>query len=853
LKTTTLPSPAPDSHPVHAATGAAAAAAAPIEIRGATARNLRSIDLDLPRYRLIAITGVSGAGKTSLAVHTLGAAGQPLRNAGRSHRAGSVAAWQDTEVERISRLPVTLVASGQVVSRRSNSARTVGQWLGLWRRASQLWARQSRLICPDCGQVVPETTVAAAHQRIMSLPAQTKVLVLFAPMKPSKRQSVAAAQAEWQREGLIRGIVGSTTVRLDEGTHSRQRPEFLIVDRLVTGSLTSERLTESLEQAQRLGHGRAEVWWASSTAAAPRILDRGTWDRGVVSERQECVSCGASVSATTPDTCLPGGEGSAYRRWQNLALPAWLQMSATSAHTWLATQAQPQVTTLTDAAGLTAELQHRLQLLTRVSLGHLTLDRDVGGLSAGELCRLQLARLAAIAPRESLLIADEPLSGLLPEEAASLIDWLRSWLDHRNTVIVVGHQPELLRHADQIVELGPGGGAAGGQVVRHSNRDGGESIDVAGSAADPQSAARVEPTAAASPAGRSLAEGQAAVTMAPRMFSPGQSGWLRWAGVHLAGTALGEISLPLRGLTVICGPSGAGKSLLLTDMMAASLSGRVSPAADSGSATPGTVSPSEPSPGAKTALVGWASTHFDAGWAVSTVIDAAPLTATSRSTLATWLKIFGAIRELFAATTEAQRRGWTARQFSLHAPDGLRCRACAGTGSLSWQLVTGTSTTRCSECHGRRYREEALLAKLRGISIADVLQQTVVEAAATFRQQVAIAAPLRMLLDLGLGYLALGQSVTTFSSGEAQRLKLALGLSQKTSSRQVLLCDELAAGLHPRDFPALQQSLVQLTQAGHTLIVADNAPQLRDVADWAIRLDCTSDGSQRSVSCGPPA
>jgi excinuclease ABC subunit A len=463
------------------------------------------------------------------------------------------------------------------------------------------------------------------------------------------------------------------------------------------------------------------------------------------------------------------------------------------------------------------QLDQRIGFLRDVGLGYLTLERLTRTLSGGEAQRISLANALGSKLVDALYVLDEPSIGLHPRDIDRLLGLLLRLRDQGNTVVVVEHDPAAMRHADYMVELGPGAGENGGRVV-YAGPVGGATDTLTGQYLS----------------GRK----RIGVPSARRRLGP----WLRIRGATQHNLRGVDADIPVGALTAVTGVSGSGKSTLVHDVLYRQLEAR---------------------------LHGGHSAKEHLGETVGTVrelagveqlddvllIDQSPIGRTPRSNPITYVKGFDDIRELYAAQPEARRRKFTAASFSFNMAGG-RCETCEGAGSVMVEMVFLADVyVPCETCGGSRYRHEVLEVKIQGLSIADVLQFTVDEAIRRFRHQPKLGQALWHLQQVGLGYLRLGQPATTLSGGEAQRLKIARELAQsgRKSGRKLYILDEPTTGLHLDDVRVLIQVLDRLVDAGHTVVVIEHHLDVIKRADWVIDLGPEAgSGGGRVVVQGSP-
>jgi excinuclease ABC subunit A len=463
-------------------------------------------------------------------------------------------------------------------------------------------------------------------------------------------------------------------------------------------------------------------------------------------------------------------------------------------------------------ARIAREIVARLRFLNDVGLTYLTLDRAADTLSGGEAQRIRLASQIGSGLTGVMYVLDEPSIGLHQRDNARLIATLKRLRDLGNTVLVVEHDEDAIRAADHVVDMGPGAGAHGGQVV---------------AAGPPDQIER----AAASLTGAYLS-GRRAIEVPPARVKPGL-GWLRLQGARGNNLKDVDLELPVGLFVCVTGVSGSGKSTLVNDTLATAVARSVHGAG------------SEPAP--HTSIDGLE--HFDK----IICVDQSPIGRTPRSNPATYTGLFTPIRELFAETPIARERGYEAGRFSFNVKGG-RCEACQGDGLIRVEMhFLPDVYVPCDTCRGRRYNRETLEVLYKGRNIAEVLDLTVEDAAQFFSAVPVLARKLATLADVGLGYLRLGQSAITLSGGEAQRVKLSLELSKRDTGRTLYVLDEPTTGLHFHDIELLLSVLHQLRNAGNTVVVIEHNLDVVKTADWVIDLGPEGgDGGGRIVAAGTP-
>lgn len=457
------------------------------------------------------------------------------------------------------------------------------------------------------------------------------------------------------------------------------------------------------------------------------------------------------------------------------------------------------------------EIRSRLKFLYKVGLEYLTLDRLASTLSGGESQRIQLATALGSSLVGALYVLDEPSIGLHPRDTGRLIEILKTLRDLGNTVLVVEHDPEMMRESDKILDLGPGAGEHGGRLVYEG--------DLAGLCANPHSLT-----------GRYLS-GELEIPVPSRRRKPGKS-WLRIWGARQHNLKSIDVAIPLGLMVCVSGVSGSGKSTLVHDVLYNALISRR---------------------GLPAQRAEYERIEGDQQLADIVLVDQSPLGRTPRSNPITYIKAFDAIREVFASTPEARKRGYSPGYFSFNIPGG-RCETCQGDGTvtLEMQFLADVELV-CEECGGRRFKPSVLEVQFKGRNIYEVLQMTVKEALAFFSGLPRVTHKIRILDEVGLGYLRLGQSATTLSGGEAQRVRLAAHLAHQVGENTLFLFDEPTTGLHFDDISKLLAAFRRLIDAGATVLIIEHNMDVLKTADWIIDLGPEGgDSGGYVVEAGPP-
>ncbi|HHB12126.1 MAG TPA: excinuclease ABC subunit UvrA, partial [Chromatiales bacterium] len=916
-----------------------------IRIRGARTHNLQNIDLDLPRDRLIVITGLSGSGKSSLAFDTLFAEGQRRYVESLSAYARQFLARLDKpDVDTIEGLSPTIAIDQKSTSHNPRS--TVGTVTEIYDYLRLLFARAGTPRCPEHGVDLVAQTVSQMVDQVLALPEGTRVMIL-APVVRDRKGEHHELLDRLRAQGFVRAVVDGEVVELDRPPaldKNRRHTIEVVVDRLRVRPEAGLRLAESFETALRLGEDVAMV----------QDMDDPT-RRLTFSARHACPECGFSVppleprhfSFNNPAGACPECDGlgvhqffdparivanpalsiagGAVRGWdrrnpyyfqlmQSLAahygfdveapfesLPeavrqailygsggerilfrhttesgrsierrrpfegivnimkrryretesqavrdelarylstepcpacAGTRLNTVARNVFVAGRTLPELGRLPVgeaerffralelpghrgevAARLVHEIAQRLGFLVRVGLEYLTLERSAETLSGGEAQRIRLASQIGTGLVGVTYILDEPSIGLHPRDNRRLLDTLLHLRDLGNTVIVVEHDEEAIRAADHVVDMGPGAGVHGGRVVAQGTPD--------------EIAAHPDSLTGQYLSGRR----RIPVPETRRRPDPERRLILRGARAHnLKGV---DLEIPLGLFVCVTGVSGSGKSSLITDTLYPLLARELNRA----SLRPG---PFDGVEGLE---------HLDK----VIDIDQSPIGRTPRSNPATYTGLFTPIRELFAGTPEARSRGYGPGRFSFNVRGG-RCGACQGDGLIRVEMhFLPDLYVTCEVCGGRRYNRETLDIRYKGRNIHEVLQMTVEEALDFFHAVPAVRRKLETLMDVGLGYITLGQSATTLSGGEAQRLKLARELARRDTGRTLYILDEPTTGLHFHDVEQLLRVLHRLRDRGNTIVVIEHHLDVIKTADWII--DLGPEGGDRGgeiVVQGPP-
>jgi excinuclease ABC subunit A len=915
-----------------------------IRIRGARTHNLKNVSLELPRNRLVVITGLSGSGKSSLAFDTLYAEGQ--RRYVESLSAYARQFLQLTEkpdVDLIEGLSPAIAIEQRATSHNPRS--TVGTVTEIHDYLRLLFARVGTPFCPEHELPLAAQSVAQMVDHVLALPEGTRLLIL-APVIIGRKGEQAELFDELRAQGFSRVRVDGKVHDLDAApplARNLKHSVDVVIDRLKLRPDLKQRLAESFETALRHADGRATAVETESGAehlfsakfacpvcryalpeleprlfsfnnpmgACPRCDGLGTieffdpkrvvvhpnlslaggaikgWDRrnhfyysllqslaqhyafdieapwetlddpvqNVVlygSGRDKLTfrylgEHGRSIVKEHPfegvipnlerryretDSVVVREELAKYRNTRPCPDCGGARLRREARYVRLAGKTIYEISRLPlqQATGFLAalalggarqqvaekivrEIVNRLEFLVNVGLDYLSLERSADSLSGGEAQRIRLASQIGSGLTGVMYVLDEPSIGLHQRDNARLIDTLKRLRDLGNSVIVVEHDEEAIRAADHVVDMGPGAGDAGGRVIAEGT---------------PQEIIADE----RSLTGRYLARALR-IEVPQRRARPKSGAVLQIRGATGNNLKSVDLDLPVGLFVCVTGVSGSGKSTLINDTLYHALARHMY-----GSAT-------EPAPYESIAGL----EHFDK--VVS--VDQSPIGRTPRSNPATYTGLFTPIRELFAGVPEARARGYDPGRFSFNVKGG-RCEACQGDGVTKVEMhFLPDIYVPCDACHGRRYNRETLEIRYKGRSIHDALGMTVSEASECFAAVPAIARKLKTLADVGLGYVQLGQSATTLSGGEAQRVKLSLELSKRETGRTLYILDEPTTGLHFHDIKLLLEVLHRLRAAGNTVVVIEHNLDVLKTADWIVDLGPEGgDGGGQIIAQGTP-
>ncbi|MCK9530074.1 MAG: excinuclease ABC subunit UvrA [Gammaproteobacteria bacterium] len=899
-----------------------------IRIRGARTHNLQNIDLELPRDKLIVITGLSGSGKSSLAFDTIYAEGQRRYVESLSSYARQfLSMMEKPDVDHIEGLSPAISIEQKSTSHNPRS--TVGTVTEIYDYLRLLYARAGEPRCPEHGTVLEAQTVSQMVDQVLALPEGTRVMLLAPVIQDRKGEHVQVLE-ELRAQGFVRARINGVVHELDSPPKLELRKKHTIeavVDRFKVRADIQQRLADSFETTLALGDslarvsfldGEREEWLFSARYACPvcgysladleprlfsfnnpagacptcdglglrqffdpaRVVThpelslaagaiRG-WDRRNIYYFQMLRSLAKhyGFDVDTSFEKLPkkirnvllhgsgdeeiaftylGERGGArkrvhpfegiipnmerrYRETESAMVREELakflstapcadcggtRLNQAARHVYVADRPLPEVTAMPVgrardffaaltlpgwrgeiAAKVLKEIGERLSFLVNVGLDYLSLDRSAETLSGGEAQRIRLASQIGAGLVGVMYILDEPSIGLHQRDNERLIETLEHLRDIGNTVIVVEHDEDAIRSADHVVDIGPGAGTHGGRIVAQ------------GTPAQIMANAN-------SVTGQYLS-GRRTIAIPHQRTAPDPERQLRIRGASGNNLKGLNVDIPVGLFTVVTGVSGSGKSTLINDTLYRHAALELNGASE------------DPAPVAEIIGLELFDKVVD--------IDQSPIGRTPRSNPATYTGLFTPIRELYAGTSEARARGYELGRFSFNVKGG-RCEACQGDGLIRVEMhFLPDIYVPCDVCKGKRYNRETLEVRYKGKSIYEVLEMTIEEARAFFDPVPVVARKLQTLLDVGLSYVKLGQSATTLSGGEAQRVKLARELSKRDTGNTLYILDEPTTGLHFQDIEQLLAVLHRLRDHGNTVVVIEHNLDVIKTADWLIDL-----------------
>jgi excinuclease ABC subunit A len=812
-----------------------------VRVFGTRVHNLRGVDVAAPRDALVAFTGISGSGKSSLAFGTIYAEAQRRYFESVAPYARRLLLPTGApKVDDITGLPPAVALQQRRGTASSRSS--VGTVTTLSNLLRMLFSRAGtfprgfteRL---DSDAFSPNTAVGACPEchGLGRIHRVTEDTLVPDPSLTIREGAVAAWPGAWQGQNL-RDILITLGYDIDKPWRKlskKQRDWILFTDEQPTVEIHPDRHNVTADYYYNGTFSSAERHVRHTLANSQSAMMRRRVLKFV--DSVDCPVCHGS--GLRPEALAVRFAGRNIAEYVAMPLadladalrPAAIRTDFEAAYESTESGELTEVATM-----IAADLVARIQVLIDLGLGYLTLSRRTPTVSPGELQRLRLATQLRAGLFGVLYVLDEPSAGLHPADAEPLLDVLDRLRRAGNSLFVVEHDMDVVRRADWIVDVGPGAGELGGEVLY--------SGPVAGLADVASSITRDY-----------LFEDRAPAAREPRT----PSGMLALRGICFHNLRDLDVDVPLGVYTAVTGVSGSGKSTLVYKVLGDVVMRQL------GSAR-GAVELGDPDADPDDSDAEIVDLDHDASIGVTAegvdainrlvAVDQRPIGRTPRSTLATYTGLFDTVRRVFAATPSAKRRRWTAGRFSFNVADG-RCPTCQGEGFVSVELLFLPGTYGiCPTCHGARYNEDTLKVRYRDRTIADVLAMTVDEASEFFADVAGAARSLTTLQEVGLGYLRLGQPATELSGGEAQRIKLASELQRPRRGHTLYVLDEPTTGLHPADVDLLDRQLHRLVDAGNTVVVAEHDMRLVAGSDWVIDLGPgAGDAGGRVVAAGTPA
>ncbi|GBF49225.1 excinuclease ABC subunit A [Leptospira ryugenii] len=915
-----------------------------IRIRGAREHNLKNVNLDIPRDKLVVVTGLSGSGKSSLAFDTIYAEGQRRYVESLSSYARQfLGQMEKPEVDLIEGLSPAISIEQKTTHRNPRS--TVGTVTEIYDYLRLLYARVGKPHCPKCGTPITSLSVDQITDRINLFPEGTK-LMLLAPVVQGKKGEHKEVFEKYKKEGFNRVRVNGEVLSLDEDINLKKNLKAnieVVVDRLVMKQGIQSRMSDSVETSLKVGdgiviaHDGEKEHLYSQRLSCPKCDDVSIPELSprlfsFNSPFGACAHCDGLGSllefdeallisdeeASLADGCIEAWGGSKSNSyWYMATITAiskklkfnintpWKQLSekvkevilygdesiqidydfrganshyefsrnfegvipnlkrryketkSDSMRQWFETfmtnhecevchgkRLRPEALavkvngigidqytgfSITKALEFTKtsewkgadeiiskpilkEILQRLSFLHDVGVGYLNLSRSAGTLSGGEMQRIRLATQIGSRLMGVLYILDEPSIGLHQRDNSKLVSTLKGLRNLGNTVLVVEHDKETMEEADYIIDMGPGAGVHGGEIVSFGTPD----------------EIKKNPK---SVTGKYLT-GEKRILM-PESRREGNGKKLQILGAHHNNLKNISVTIPLGTMTVVTGVSGSGKSTLINEILYKELA----------SSLLGT----KLVPGKHKKITGKENIDKVIN------IDQSPIGRTPRSNPATYTGLFTFVRELFSGLEEAKVRGYGPGRFSFNVAGG-RCEKCEGDGILKIEMhFLPDVYVECEVCKGKRYNRETLEVKYKNKNISDVLDMTIEDAAVFFENIPSIKRKLETLLDVGLGYIKLGQAATTFSGGEAQRIKLSTELSKRPTGKTLYILDEPTTGLHFDDIQKLLQVLQTLVDKGNSMVIIEHNLDVIKACDYIIDIGPEGgDGGGEVIATGTP-
>lgn len=808
-----------------------------ISIRGARTHNLKDINVDLPRDKFIVITGLSGSGKSSLAFDTLYAEGQRRYVESLSAYARQfLSIMEKPDVDVIEGLSPAISIEQKRTSHNPRS--TVGTITEIYDYLRLLFARVGQPCCPVHKISLNAQTISQMTDQVFSLPLESKVMIL-APVVIERKGEHIQLLKDLQTKGFVRARIDGEIYELDNPPSLNVRTKHtieVVVDRFKVRQDLIERVSESFETALNLAEGIATL-----------VSMENEFEEITFSAKFACSACGYSLKELEPrlfsfnspvGACYHcGGLGTEpvpvkpkweyWRKKSNdlnevkvsdvaCSVCNGQRLRQEALNVFISDKNLAQLASISiedlhtffknlDLAGakgeiarkINKEIIERLSFLINVGLDYLSLSRSAETLSGGEAQRIRLASQIGSGLMGVMYILDEPSIGLHQRDNDRLLKTLLNLRDLGNTVIVVEHDEDAIKTADFVLDIGPGAGIHGGEVVAF-----GSPLDVMQNKN--------------SLTGKYLS-GIESIEIPNRRIPVDRKKMIKLKGVNCNNLIDVDVDIPLGVFTCITGVSGSGKSSLINDTLFPKALNKLNRASIKEIGNIKSIQGLE-----------FCDKVID--------IDQSPIGRTPRSNPATYTGLFTPIRELFAKTHEARTRGYQPGRFSFNVKGG-RCEACFGDGLIKVEMhFLPDIYVHCDVCKGKRYNRETLDIQYKGKNIHEVLEMTIEQAREFFTAVPILANKCQTLLDVGLSYLKLGQSATTLSGGEAQRIKLAKELSKRSTGNTLYILDEPTTGLHFHDVKQLLNVIINLRDQGNSIIIIEHNLDIIKSADWIIDL-----------------
>ncbi len=793
-----------------------------IMIKGAREHNLKNLTLSIPRDAITVITGPSGSGKSSLAIDTIYAEGQRRYVESLSpYSRQFLEQMQKPEVDLIEGLSPSVAIDQKTVSRSPRS--TLGTITEIYDYLRVLYTRLGTAFCYKCNIEISTQEAKNIIHAVLALPEGTRIQIL-SPIIRDRKGNYRKELQEMRSEGFVRaridGVMKDLTQNIILAKQKRHTIE-IVIDRLIVKQGIERQLSDSVETAFKyadslvvnLLNENKDILFSKKAACPkcgisyPDIVPRFFSFNSTAGACPKCNGLGfenileEAVDLDEQKLCsechgLRLRKESLSVRFHGLNIAEFSRMSVDQAQVFLK-KVKFSERERTIASRILKEINDRLFFLSKVGIGYLTLDRPSLTLSGGESQRVRLATQMGSSLTGVLYVLDEPSIGLHPRDCVKLLESLSAVTDAGNTVIVVEHDEETIRWADHIVDMGPGAGTHGGWVVAEGTP------------------AEIEKNSK-SLTGQYLS-GKVRIQTPAKRRKADEFLLIQGAAEHNLKNI--DIRIPLRTLTCVTGVSGSGKSTLVFDILERAAEKHFSRGPIGGRAA-----------GAHRKIVGLEK--------IDKVIsvDQSPIGRTPRSNPATYTGFFSLMRDIFALVPEAKKRGYSASRFSFNV-EGGRCESCRGNGLIKVEMhFLPDVYVRCDKCKGERYNDETLEIRYRNRNIAEVLDMTVSDALIFFENIPLLRRKLEMLEEIGLGYIQLGQSATTLSGGESQRIRLSKELGRRATGNTLYILDEPTTGLHFVDIQRLLDVITMLVDRGNTVLVIEHNLDVIKSADFVIDL-----------------